>query len=165
MTDAGERALAFLRALERLPPYTGIVFHGMPGVPDLARARWTKGVIATSTDPRVATENFASPVIAAIVSRSGRDISAVSAHPQEHEIVIPPEVPLQEVGRTVAPDGRTVVIIEQLAEIDPESGLPSTLQGLIQAVEARLQESYAGAVVEITTPRKFVEQLYFADAS
>jgi hypothetical protein len=164
MSDAGERALAFLRALERLPPYTGIVYHGLPAVPALARARWTRGVVATSRDPRIATENFTAPVIAAIVSRSGRDIAAFSSHPQEHEVVIPPEVPIQEVARTVAPDGRVVVIIEQLAEVDPDSGLPPTLDGLIHAVDEQLREAHSRAAVEITTPAKFVEQLYFADA-
>ncbi len=81
MVDAAEAALRFLRALERLPTYTGIVFHGLHTIPRLAPARWTRGVTATSKDPRIATENFSTPAVAAIVSRTGRDIAAFSAHP------------------------------------------------------------------------------------
>ena len=115
MSDAAEAALAFLRALSRLPPYTGVVFHGLPEAPDLASARWTRGVTAMSRDPRIATENFTAPTVAAIVSRSGRDITAFSAHPHEQEVVLPPEAALLEVARTTTDDGRPVIVIEQLA--------------------------------------------------
>ena len=80
MSDAGEAALRFLRALERLPTYTGIVFHGLPTVPRLAPARWKRGGTANSNHPRIATENLSTPAVAAIVSRTGRDITAFSAH-------------------------------------------------------------------------------------
>jgi hypothetical protein len=163
MTDAGEQALAFLRALARLPPYTGIVFHGLASVPDLSRTRWTRGVIPTSKDARIGTENFRTPIVAAIVSRSGRDISPFSAHPSEQEVVIPPEVPLREVARTTTPDGRSVLIIEQLGQVDPDSGLPGSVSGLVTAVEDLLRRAAENSPAEITTPSKFVEPLSFAD--
>lgn len=163
MTDAAEKALAFLEALKRLPPFAGIVFHGLPTVPDLTSARWTRGVTATSRDPRIATENFASPVIAAIVSRTGRDISVFSMQPSELEVVLPPDVALLEIARTSTDDGRAVVVIEQLAEIDPQSDLPPTLEALVAEVNRILRDAAAAPPVEIRLPGKFVEQLLFAD--
>jgi hypothetical protein len=164
MNDPGEAALAFLRALSRLPTFTGIVFHGLPAAPDLRAARWTRGVTATSHDPRIATENFSTAVIAAIVSRTGRDISAFSMHPHEQEVVLPPEVALLEVARTQASDGRPVLILEQLAPADAAASLPATLADLVGEVERRLAAAQAAAPVDVTTPGKFVEPLFFADA-
>jgi hypothetical protein len=163
MTDPGEAALALLRALERLPPYTGLVFHGLPDVPALSNARWTSGLTATSRDPRIATENFSTPAVAAIVSRSGRDIAAFSMQPHEQEVVLPPQVALLEVGRTATEDGRPVIIVEQLAEIDPEADMPATLEGLIDLVNARLRAAASESPSQITTPGKFVEPLFFVE--
>ncbi len=161
MVDAAEAARAFLRALERLPAYTGVVFHGLPAIPRLAPARWTRGVTATSKDPRIATENFSTPAVAAIVSRTGRDIGQFSAHPAEQEIVLPPEVVLLEVARTFLPDGRPVVIIEQLAEQDPSASLPPTLDALVDHVRQRLQNGLKAREAPITTRGKFVEPFFF----
>jgi len=163
MADAAEAARRFLSALEKLPAHTGIVFHGLPYIPPLAPARWTRGVTATSKDPRIATENFSSPAIAAIVSRTGREIAAFSAHPAEQEVVLPPEVVLLEVARINLPDGRPVVIVEQLAEHDPTSDLPPTLNGLVTLVNDALRSAQALEPAPITTPGKFVEPLFFLD--
>ncbi|WP_270353268.1 hypothetical protein [Microbacterium testaceum] len=163
MTDAAGAALALLRALERLPAYTGVVFHGLPGVPPLKPARWTRGLTATSRDPRIATENFSTPAVAAIVSRTGRNIAAFAANPAEQEIVLPPEVVLLEVARISLPDGRPVTIIEQLAEQDPSASLPSTLEALADQVQQTLQGAWESADVPITTPGKFVEPFFFLD--
>ena len=163
MSHPADSALAFLRALERLPPYSGIVFHGLPSIPRLAPARWTRGVTATSTDPRIATENFSTPVVAAIVSRTGREIAAFSAHPAEQEVVLPPEVVLLEVARTSLSDGRPVLIIEQLAEQEESASLPPTLDALVEQVQQMLQSGLESPDVPITTRGKFVEALFFLD--
>lgn len=163
MAEAAEAALAFLRALERLPPYTGVVFHGLPSIPPLSSVRWTRGVTATSRDPRIATENFTVPAIAAIVSRSGRDISSFSRYSDEREVVLPPEVALVEIARTTTDDGRAVVLIEQLSEPTP-TDLPSTLVDLIAHVEGELRRAQAADPVKITTVGKFVEPLYLVES-
>ncbi len=163
MSDAGQAALGLLRALERLPTHTGIVYHGLPSIPRLAPARWTRGVTATSRDPRIATENFSTPAVAAIVSRTGRDITQFSAHPAEQEIVLPPEAVLLEVARTSLPDGRPVVIIEQLAEQDPSASLPPTLDALVDHVHQRLQSGLSAPEAPISTRGKFVEPFFFLD--
>ncbi len=163
MSDAGQAALSFLRALERLPTHTGIVFHGLPSIPRLSPARWTRGVTATSKDPRIATENFSTAAVAAIVSRTGRDIGQFSAHPAEQEIVLPPEAVLLEVARTSLPDGRPVVIIEQLAEQDSSGSLPPTLEALVDHVHQRLDSGLEAPEAPITTRGKFVESFFFLD--
>ena len=116
--DAGQAALGFLRALEKLPPYTGIVFHGLPAIPDIVCAKWTDGVTATSHDPRIATD-FTS-------------------------------------------DGVTpLVVIEQLAELDPGVSLPPTLEGLLEMVRGLIVEAESRSPVDISSPAKFTEQLHF----
>ena len=160
--DPAEAAAGVLRALQKLPPFTGIVFHGLPSIPDLNRSRWTNGLTATSLDPRIATENFSTPVIAAILSRTGREIGMFSAHPGEREVVIPPEAVLHTLAVDVAPDGATpLIVIEQLAELDPNVSLPPTLQGLVQLVKDTISAASAQPPVTITTPGKFVEPLFF----
>lgn len=103
MADAAEAARRFSSALEKLPAHTGIVFLGLPYIPQLAPARWTRGVTATSKDPRIATENLSNPAIAAIVSRTGREIAAFSAHPAEQEVVLPPESSFSRSRASVSP--------------------------------------------------------------
>ncbi|MCY1715529.1 hypothetical protein OVA26_01055 [Microbacterium sp. SL62] len=163
MVDAADAALRFLRALKRLPTYTGIVFHGLPTGSGLSSARWTHGVTATSNDPHIATENFWTLAVAAIVSRTGRDIAAFSAHPAEQEILLSPEVVLLEVARTALPDGRPVVIVEQLAESDPSASLPPTLDELVSHVQQLLRASLESPPAPVTTPGEFVEPLFFLD--
>ncbi|WP_295826671.1 hypothetical protein [uncultured Microbacterium sp.] len=121
------------------------------------------GVTATSKDPRIATENFSTPAVAAIVSRTGRDLGQFSAHPAEQKIVLPPAVVLLEVARTFLPDGRPVVIIEQLAEQDPSASLPPTLDALVDHVRQRLQSGLKAREAPITTRGKLVEQFFFLD--
>jgi hypothetical protein len=163
MAEAAEAAVAFLRALERLPPYTGVVFRGLPSIPALSSVRWTRGVTATSRDPRIATENFSAASIAAIVSRTGRDISSFSRYPDEREVVLPPEVALVEIARTTTDDGRAVILIEQLSEPAP-SDLPSTLSELTTLVKDELRRAQAMDPVRITTVEKFVEPLYLVES-
>lgn len=163
MSDTAQAALRFLQALERLPKYTGIVFHGLPSIPRPAPARWTRGVTATRRDPRIATENFSTPAIAAIVTRTERDIEPFSTHPSEQEIVLSPEVVLLEVARASLPDGRPVVIIEQLAEQDPSASLPPTLNALVEQVQLTLQSALESPDSPITTRGKFVEPFFFLD--
>jgi hypothetical protein len=160
--DPGAAAAGLLRVLQKLPPLTEIVFHGLTDIPDLKRARWTSGVTATSLDARIGTENFSTPVIAAILSRTGRDITAFSAHPAEREVVLPPEAMLHTLALDTALDGTTpLIIIEQLAELDPKVSLPPTLPEFVALVKERVAASMAEPPAKITTPGKFVEPLYF----
>lgn len=160
--NPGEAALGLLRALEKLPPFTGITFRGMPSIPEISRARFTNGLTATSLDPRVGTENFTTPVIAAILSRTGRDLTSVSTHPSEREVLLPPQVMLHTLAVDTAPDGRTpLVVIEQLAELDPNVSLPPTLAELVQQIKTRLRDAMTLPAAAVTSPGKFTEALLF----
>ncbi|MBN9177618.1 MAG: hypothetical protein J0I43_09665 [Microbacterium sp.] len=162
MRDPAEAAAGFLRALEKLPAFSGVVFHGLAEVPEISRARMTNGVIATSVDPRVATENFSAPVIAAFLSKTGRDIAAFSAHPGEREVVLPPQILVRTLSVSTAPDGVTpLVVIEQLAESPREPWIPSTIDGLVELVRDRIAAAMAEPAVEVTTPGKFTDALFF----
>ncbi|MEO6956713.1 MAG: hypothetical protein ABI137_08220 [Antricoccus sp.] len=160
--DPAEVALGVLRALEKLPPFTGIVFRGLPTIPEINRARWTNGLTATSLDPRVGTENFTTPVIAAILSRTGRELTAFAEQPNEQEVLLPPNVMLHTLMVDTAPDGRTpLIVIEQLAELDPNVSLPPTLAELVAQIDAQLADAIKSPAVEVTSPGKFTESLYF----
>ena len=107
MTDRAERAAALLETLAKLPPFTGIVFHGVPGIPELSTARWTRGVTATSRDPRIATENFRTTAIAEIDPNVGLlptldGLLARVAELLRHARSLPP-VPVTTPGKFVEP--------------------------------------------------------------
>jgi hypothetical protein len=160
--DVGEQALGVLRALSRLPPHTGIVFHGLPEMPDVARPRQTLGLTATSRDPRIATENFSTPVIAAIISRTGRDITAHSVHPGEREVVLA-GASFVEIAQVRSDDGPPVILIGQDGPYPPDPRLPGNLDELVATVVRLIRAAHAEGPVEITTPGKFTEPLYFDD--
>jgi hypothetical protein len=109
---------AFLSTLERLPPYTGVVFRGCEA---RSHERWpgralvTSGLVAASRDPRVATENFTTEAVYAILSRTGRPIEQLSAARHEREVLFLPGTVLTLVTRARV-DDLPVTIVE---EFDP----------------------------------------------
>lgn len=112
---------AFLATVEKLPTHLGLVFRGCgarsherwPG-----RALVTEGLVSTSRDPRVATENFTTEAVYAILSRNGRQIEHFSAARHEQEVLLLPGTVLTLVTRVRVGDlGVTVV-----EEFDPHHG-------------------------------------------
>lgn len=112
---------AFLAALEQLPHYIGVVFRGCEA---RSHERWpgralvTSGVLSTSRDPRVATENFMTDALYAIISRKGRAIEQFSAARHEREVVFIPGSVFTQVTR-VRVDDLPITIVE---EFDPRVG-------------------------------------------
>jgi hypothetical protein len=112
---------ALLSTLEQLPAHEGIVFRGCearsherwPG-----RARVTETLLSTSRDPRVATENFTTDAVYAILSRTGRSIEPFSAARHEREVVLLPGTVLTLVTRVRVKD-LGVIVVE---EFDPDAG-------------------------------------------
>ena len=109
-----------LATLEQLAPYEGVVFRGCgarsherwPG-----RAYVTEALLSTSRDPRVATENFTTEAVYAVLSRTGRAIEQFSAARHEREVVFLPGTVLTLVTRVRVKDlGVTVV-----EEFDPSA--------------------------------------------
>lgn len=104
---------AMLATLEQLPPHEGIVFRGCEA---RSHERWSgrahviESLLSTSRDPRVATENFGTEAVYAILSRTGRDIEQFSAARHEHEVVFLPGTIFTLVTRVRVKDlGVTIV--------------------------------------------------------
>src|ERR1700722_15915513 len=75
--------------LLKLPATSGITYRGMSGSP--AKSAFTlSSVLPTSTDPRIATENFTAERVVAIVTVTGRFIGPLSAHPDNLEAALLP---------------------------------------------------------------------------
>ncbi|PKH37848.1 hypothetical protein SAMN05192575_101909 [Nocardioides alpinus] len=131
-----------LSTLEQLPPHEGVVFRGCE---ERSHERWpgrahvTEALVSASRDPRVATDNFSTEAVYAILSRKGRGIEQFSAARHEHEVVFLPGTVLTLVTRVRFKDlGVTVV-----EEFDPDA------EGEREAVDfAALQEEIGRALAE-----------------
>lgn len=140
---------ALLATLEQLPPHEGIVFRGCearsherwPG-----RAHVLQTLLSTSRDPRVATDNFATEAVYAILSRTGRAIEQFSAAREEREVVFLPGTVFTLVTRVRVKD-LGVTIVE---EFDPAAAAAAEAAGAEpEPVDfAALQEEIGRAVLE-----------------
>lgn len=92
MTSGPEHLSALLTALDKLPPFRGLSYRGYAGRQGPAHQRVIpSGVqVATSRDPRIATENFSTDGVYAVIGRRGRDISQLSQNTLEQEVVFRP---------------------------------------------------------------------------
>ncbi|MBA3783243.1 hypothetical protein [Nocardioides sp. InS609-2] len=143
---APSQAEQFIRTLEQLPPYDGVAFRGWvttdvweSGAASLVTHQFTPA----SRDPRVATENFTTSGVYAILSRSGRSIEMFSARREEREVVFMPATPLVW-GTRIEVEGVAVTVIE---EIDVAGHDPSAVRGreewdalIGQAIRAALSQ-------------------------
>jgi hypothetical protein len=67
-------------ARTQLPASPGNTYRGMSGPPATSAFTLSR-VLPTSSDPRIATENFTAEGVVAIVSVTGRFIGPLSQHP------------------------------------------------------------------------------------
>lgn len=159
MTDVS----AFLDAIEKLPAFDGFTFRGLDddaeAPPSLGVAA---GVLATSRDPRVATENFRTARVLALLNRTGRDISPFSAQPDEREVVVRPGS-VWRVLTSFEVDGLrpTVLVLEEL-DLTRSTPEPAEWGDTVAETTARLVRVLASALavgpVEIASPGKYVGQ-------
>lgn len=133
-----------LATLEQLPPHEGIVFRGCEARSHerwSGRAHVTEALLSTSRDPRVATDNFATDAVYAILSRRGRAIEQFSAAREEREVVFLPGTVLTLVTRVRVKD-LGVTIVEEFdptSQVDPEQE---------QVDYSELQEAIGRAILE-----------------
>lgn len=73
---------------EKLPPFTGLTWRGAPG--GLIASLPLTGPLPTTRDPRLASANFTTACVWAIVSVAGRDIAPLSQDRAAQEIVVLP---------------------------------------------------------------------------
>ncbi len=166
MSDAGatppveETLEHLLAALDKLPRYRGISFRGFGSPTGLGFQGGgfvvTTGLVATSRDPRVATENFTAAGLYAVVGHSGRSIEAHAHHPEEREVVFVPGATFTVVKHARVGD-LPVVIVEELdtgAFDDPPE------KASIDEVGAAIGRAVLAArdlpEVAVATPGKFV---------
>lgn len=146
-----------LRALRKMPVHQGISFRG--GTVDdtfggQSGTVVTRGLTATSRNARIATENFTTPAVYAVVGNQGRALEGVSQHPHEEEVVFLPGTVFQPV-RQVRHGALLVTVVEQLdldrAPEDPKADLDAVLASIARSV----RDGLARGPIEISSPGKF----------
>ena len=160
MSAAPGGLAGFLAGLDKLPAYEGITFRGLAsGAVAPTSTAMATDVMATSRDPRVATQNFTCPALLAALNRTGRDISALSAHPDEAEVVLRPGAmwrPLVTVD-VLSPAVR-VHILEELdlsGAARPLASWGPTVDDVQARVMRAIQIAAAREPVEVRVPGKF----------
>jgi hypothetical protein len=111
------RVDALNRALEKLPPHSGLVYRGTDLPPEVL-AQYQPGAVvtedafvSTSVDPAVArSPAFAGNVEFRIVSETGRDISSLSLISHEQEVLFPSGKQFYVITRTTDPLMGTTII-------------------------------------------------------
>jgi hypothetical protein len=122
VTQAPDLA-AMLATLEQLPPHEGIVFRGCEARSHerwAGRAQVTEQLLSTSRDPRVATENFSTEAVYAILSRAGRSIEQFSAARHEREVVFLPGTIFTLVTRVRVKDLGVTIVEEFVPDAEAE---------------------------------------------
>jgi hypothetical protein len=138
--------------IARLPATPGITYRGMSGPPPVG-AFAVSAVLPTSADPRIASENFTSERVAAIVTITGRSIAPLSSHPDELEIAILPGTLLLPAGSVAIAELPNPVVL--LTETGWAPGLPEDSQALKQAVVEQVSRALAGSPAAIHSPGRF----------
>jgi hypothetical protein len=159
--SSAEQLDALLSALDKLPPYRGLSYRGYAVPNGRLRPRTVASgvLVPTSRDPRVATDNFSTTGVYAVIGSRGRDIASLSRHPQEQEVVFRPGslfLPIEsfDVG------GLEVAVVE---EIDPDRDRDEqpafTLAQLEDQMRSAIEDARARNPVEGVTPGKFAGPL------
>lgn len=148
MTQARDLEV-LLSTLEQLPHHGGVVFRGCEA---RSHERWpgrayvTTSLLSSSRDPRVATQNFTTDAVYAILSRTGRAIEHFSAARHEHEVVFLPGTVFTLVTR-VRFTNLGVTIVE---EFDPAEAERSEID--FAALQGEIGRVIAGAEMSEPVP-------------
>lgn len=146
-----------IRGLRKMPVYDGVSFRGGTVADTFGRSSGTvvaRGLTPTSRDARVATENFTTPALYAVVGNLGRSVEAVSQHPAEREVVFLPGTLFRALTQ-VRFDDLLISVVEQL-DLDREPGGPQgDLDELLATVASAVRDARQREPVEVTTPGKF----------
>lgn len=152
--------MSFLDAIDKLPPFGGISFRGVPGgAVELPPVSIASGVMPSSKVPRLASENFSSGGLLVLLNRTGRDISMLSDRPEDGEVVIRPGSAWNHLV-TLQVDGcpPPVLIIEELAvsgETAPPENWGATLTELAENVARIVGNAVKESPVLILTPGRY----------
>jgi hypothetical protein len=157
--DPRQRLAAFLETLEALDPFEGVTLRGCTADAEFVRngqSTVTQGVLSTSRNIKVATENESVPAIYAVLSRTGRSIAPFSSRRWENEVVFLPGTVffLAETRRMVDLDVRLVFEVDVH---DPAFSLPDeTISEVADFVEQALAAHQQSRSPEVEViPGKF----------
>jgi hypothetical protein len=158
---AGEQLPILLAALDKLPPFHGLSYRGYQGRQGSTPQRMSPSgvLVPTSRDPRVATDNFTTDGVYAVIGRRGRDLSSLVHAPQEQEIVFRPGSMFLPIERFEVADLEVAVIEELDPDHGPERDPAFTLEELKHQMRSAVRESRARPEVRDVTPGKFVGPL------
>ena len=160
-TPLDERLAALLSALDKLPPYRGLSYRGYAGRQGqtFQRAIPSAVLVSTSRDPRVATDNFSTDGVYAVIGRRGRDLTSVSERPDEQEVVFRPGSVYLPIERFDT-DGLEVAVVEELdPDHDPNAQPPFTLDQLKDRMTEAIRDARGRPSVDGITPGKFTGPL------
>lgn len=172
-TPLDERLAALLSALDKLPPHRGLSYRGYAGRQGqtFQRAIPSAVLVSTSRDPRVATDNFSTDGVYAVIGRRGRDLTSVSEQPDEQEVVFRPGSVFLPIERFDV-DGLEVAVVEELdpdnepnaqpnaQPIDqPIDQPPFTLDQLKDQMTEAIRDARGRPSVDDVTPGKFTGPL------
>jgi hypothetical protein len=160
-TPLDERLAALLSALDKLPPYRGLSYRGYAGRQGqtFQRAIPSGVLVSTSRDPRVATDNFSTDGVYAVIGRRGRDLTSVSEHPDEQEVVFRPGSVYLPIERFDVDDLEVAIVEELDPDNDPNAAPPFTLDQLKDQMTEAIRDSRGRPSVDDITPGKFVGPL------
>jgi hypothetical protein len=159
--SSAERLDALLSALDKLPAFLGLSYRGYAVPEGRLRPRTVLSgiLVPTSRDPRVATENFTTDGLYAVIGNRGRDLTALSERPQEREIVFRPGSMFLPIERLDV-DGLEVSIVEELdPDRDRDATPPFTLEQLKDQMRAAIEDARARDQIDDVTHGKFVGPL------
>lgn len=144
-----------LDALDALPPTSVVVFRGCPsGAAAPSGTLVVSAPLSTSTNPAVALASGHRDVFA-LMTRTGRATSALSARPQDDEVVLRPGSLLTSVGalRLRGHDVLVHILDELVPPDEPvgEGALPTDMETL--AVTLQHVFDQAAAVADVPSGR------------
>ena len=159
--QVSDQLFALLSALDKLPPYRGLSYRGYAGRQGqtFQRAIPSGVLVSTSRDPRVATDNFSTDGVYAVIGRRGRDLTSVSEHPYEQEVVFRPGSVFLPIERFDV-DGLEVAVVEELdPDNDPDAAPPYTLDQLKDQMTEAIRDARTRPPVDDITSGKFTGPL------
>jgi hypothetical protein len=154
--------MSLLDALDKLPPYGGITFRGIPiGASAPPHVSVATGLIPTTTQVQLASENFTAAWILALLNRTARDISILSAASEEHEVVIRPGTAWSRLFQINVQGCRIPVLVLEELQLSDDGAQPlwgDTSGALAQTITQQVQQALALPPSPIRMPGRFCSE-------
>jgi hypothetical protein len=157
----------FMEIVRSLPRVQDLVFRGHPALATAVSPFVTNGLLPASQNPRVASENFTTPVLLCIVSANGRVLGPLSRQASDEEVVVLPGMLLNPLGQLQV--GATTVVVLDEVETSPAGSwfeptrggrIPSTVEEILAYAESRVTQSMSSPAVAISSPGKFSSAIF-----